>query len=233
MISLDQLTAAARKHHAMLWAATLTGMGASWIHLAQFLGAFEELAYQWVGGLGATAVDLGILACMREIARGRHAKHARQTVVGLCIVSSVANGEHAVTSYVAAHRAAFTVPAAAVVWSDWLPFAGAWLWLIANAALVSGTLPVIVWRLSGLLDATKTKAPPADDDDDEAPTKSTTPKRTTKGNGPAILAAAKAQRAIVPVDLAKTLEVHPGTVRRTLIDAGYRKNGDGTWHLEN
>lgn len=211
MSHIDRALSWSRHNHAMLWAATLTGMAASWIHLAQFLGWFEADAYRWVGGLGATAVDLGILACMREVARGRHARAARQTVIGLCIVSACANAEHAVGSWLVGHPN---------------PARLEWAWLVFNAAIVSGTLPVIVYRLSGLLDATKTRAVADEADADAQPAKAKRTRKTAVGSAVEYL---KLYPAYTPNDIAPLVGLHPSSVRRQLANAGYRKNGNGHW----
>lgn len=135
-----------KKDSRLLWAATLTAMAASWTHLAHWLASWEHEG--WIGLLagaaGATAIDLGVLAGMRRIdllaQLGAPTKGARRTVYSLTAVSALANIMNAVEARLA--REGMAQPAAPIDW----------IWLYVSAALAVGVLPLIVLRLTELLD---------------------------------------------------------------------------------
>ncbi len=137
----------------LLWCATIAAMTASWSHLASWIASWEYAgASAWViGCVAATAVDLGILSAMmaqdRLAASGAPTTGPRRTVALLALVSALANMAHALdarATRVGAPDTALLAQAARV----------------AGAVVVAGVLPLIVIRLSHLLD-TVTRAPNA------------------------------------------------------------------------
>lgn len=131
----------------LLWIATLAAMAASWTHLVSWIASWEyEGASAWlIAGIGATAVDLGILASMRSLdvlaSREEDASGPRRTVYMLACVSFAANVLHALDA-----RATRIGPVHAD--AGWIEPASR----VAGAVLVAGVLPLIVVRLSHLLD---------------------------------------------------------------------------------
>lgn len=131
----------------LLWIATLAAMAASWTHLVSWIASWEYAgASSWViAAIAATAVDLGILASMRSLdvlaSRGEDASGPRRTVYMLAFVSFAANVLHALDAR--ATRVA-QLPDDA----GWIEVASR----LAGAVLVAGVLPLIVVRLSHLLD---------------------------------------------------------------------------------
>ncbi len=129
----------------LLWCATVAAMAASWSHLASWIASWEYAGASSlvIGCVAATAVDLGILAAMRSqdklASMSRPTTGPRRTVYFLACVSMVANVAHALDA-----RASRIGPPDAT-WE-------AAAWRIAGAIVVAGVLPLIVIRLSHLLD---------------------------------------------------------------------------------
>lgn len=131
----------------LLWIATIAAMAASWTHLVSWIASWEYAgASSWIiAAIAATAVDLGILASMRSLdvlaSRGEDATGPRRTVYMLAFVSFAANVLHALD----ARATRIGV----------LPDDAGWpeaATRLAGAVLVAGVLPLIVVRLSHLLD---------------------------------------------------------------------------------
>lgn len=119
---------------AVLWLTLAATLAASWTHLAQFLARHESPGWWPVAALAATAVDLGIVAAMLAIsdmaAAGRSTSGPRWTVAGLVALSCMVNAAHVVAVGASASTAELVL-----------------------AIMASAALPLIVWRLSLLLDA--------------------------------------------------------------------------------
>lgn len=131
----------------LLWIATLAAMAASWTHLASWIASWEYAgASSWIiAAIASTAVDLGILASMRSLdvlaSRGEDATGPRRTVYMLAFVSFAANVLHALD----ARATRIGALADDAGWPDLAT-------RLAGAVLVAGVLPLIVVRLSHLLD---------------------------------------------------------------------------------
>lgn len=139
----------------LLWIATLAAMAASWSHLVSWIASWEYAgASAWViAAIGATAVDLGILASMRSLdalaTRGCDTTGPRRTVYALALASFAANVLHALDA-----RASRVGPLPDD--ADWTAVAVR----VAGAVLAAGVLPLIVIRLTHLLDTmTRLDAP--------------------------------------------------------------------------
>lgn len=122
------------KTTAVLWLTLLATLAASWTHLTTLFARHEWPGWWPVAALAATAVDLGILASMMAIADlardGRDTSDPRWTVAGLVLLSCLANAAHVLAVGQTGGRLE-----------------------LALAILVAASLPLIVWRLSRLLDA--------------------------------------------------------------------------------
>lgn len=122
------------KTTAVLWLTLLATLAASWTHLTTLFARHEWPGWWPVAALAATAVDLGILASMMAIAdlaaEGRDTSDPRWTVAGLVLLSCLANAAHVLA-----------------VGSTGGPLE------MSLAVVVAAALPLIVWRLSRLLDA--------------------------------------------------------------------------------
>lgn len=122
------------KTTAVLWLTLLATLAASWTHLTTLFARHEWPGWWPVAALAATAVDLGILASMMAIADlardGRDTSDPRWTVAGLVLLSCLANAAHVLAVGQVGGRLE-----------------------LALAILVAASLPLIVWRLSRLLDA--------------------------------------------------------------------------------
>ncbi len=228
----------------LLWCATIAAMTASWSHLASWIASWEYAgASAWViGCVAATAVDLGILSAMmaqdRLAASGAPTTGPRRTVALLALVSALANMAHALdarATRVGAPDTALLAQAARV----------------AGAVVVAGVLPLIVIRLSHLLD-TVTRAPnapmtqplaqPADAPGASPETASATRRRasgarrsTAERAASATLArVAEAAARVSPDASGRALAVAAGvseaTVRRMVADGALTRDAGG-WRV--
>ena len=211
----------------VLWLALAASLAASWTHLASLFARHEWPGWWPVGAVMATAVDLGILAAMLAVgemaARGEDTSGPRRTVAGLVALSCAANAAH--------------------VWAVGAATSAAEM---ALAVIVAGALPVLVWRLSLILDALRRPATAAGTRESAAAVASagraTTDTRPARKAGQSAPGAASDARARVlaalqtaPSDasareLARLAGVSDGTVRRLVATGTIHKNGAG-WEV--
>lgn len=119
---------------AVLWLTLLATLAASWTHLVQVYARQEWPDWWPVACLAATAIDLGILVSLMAVsdlaADGQDTSGAKHTAYGLTALSSLANVQHVIM----------------------VGRSGSGLEL-GLAIVTAAALPLIVWRLSLLLDA--------------------------------------------------------------------------------
>jgi len=152
----------------VLWLALIASLAASWTHLTALFARHEYPGWWPVGATMATAVDLGILAAMMAVgemaAAGRSTSGPRRTVALLVAMSCAANAAHV-----------------------WVVGVTGDLAEMALAVAVAAALPVLVWRLSLILDAIRRPVPA-----------SVAVLPATPAPGPVVRPAAKPRQAPVP-----------------------------------
>lgn len=227
----------------LLWCATIAAMTASWSHLASWIASWEYAgASAWViGCVAATAVDLGILSAMmaqdRLAASGASTTGPRRTVALLAFVSALANMAHALD----ARATRVGAPDAALL---------AQAVRVAGAVVVAGVLPLIVIRLSHLLDtvtraddapmthpASQPAAPDASQEAGAATRRRASGARRSaaeRDTSATLTRVAEAAARVAPGASGRALAVAAGvseaTVRRMIADGALTHGADG-WRV--